>query len=82
VGVDLDGVDRKLDADDRHCDAAGPSALAGVMGGQRQAEFATTRRVLLGVRTSARVAFAGHQATWSSQVELSVRAGRHWVALP
>jgi phenylalanyl-tRNA synthetase beta chain len=44
----LDGVDRKLDADDLViCDAAGPSALAGVMGGKTSEIRDTTRRVLL-----------------------------------
>jgi phenylalanyl-tRNA synthetase beta chain len=44
----LDGVDRKLDSDDLViCDAAGPSALAGVMGGKTSEIRDTTRRVLL-----------------------------------
>ena len=59
----LDGVARTLDADDLViADAEGPSALAGVMGGQDSEIRATTRRVLLesayfvprGVRRSAR----------------------------
>lgn len=44
----LDGVARKLDADDLViCDAAGPSALAGIMGGQISEIRDGTRRVLL-----------------------------------
>ena len=59
----LDGVARKLDADDLViADAEGPSALAGVMGGLDSEIRATTQRVLLesayftprGVRRSAR----------------------------
>jgi phenylalanyl-tRNA synthetase beta chain len=59
----LDGVARKLDADDLViCDAEGPSALAGVMGGQDSEIKDTTRTVLLecayftprGVRRTAR----------------------------
>jgi phenylalanyl-tRNA synthetase beta chain len=44
----LDGVLRHLDADDLViCDARGPSALAGVMGGKDSEIRETTRRVLL-----------------------------------
>ncbi len=44
----LDGVDRRLDADDLViCDGEGPVALAGVMGGGNSEIRATTRRVLL-----------------------------------
>ncbi|MBI3206068.1 MAG: phenylalanine--tRNA ligase subunit beta [Myxococcales bacterium] len=44
----LDGVARSLDADDLViCDAEGPSALAGVMGGQDSEIRDSTRRVLL-----------------------------------
>jgi phenylalanyl-tRNA synthetase beta chain len=44
----LDGVDRKLTDDDLViCDAEGPVALAGVMGGGNSEIRATTRRVLL-----------------------------------
>src|SRR6185503_6690694 len=44
----LDGVQRKLDADDLViCDGRGPSALAGVMGGKDSEIQGTTRRVLL-----------------------------------
>ena len=44
----LDGVARTLDADDLViADAEGPSALAGVMGGQNSEIRETTRRVLL-----------------------------------
>jgi phenylalanyl-tRNA synthetase beta chain len=44
----LDGVARKLDADDLViCDAERPVALAGVMGGKDSEIKATTRRVLL-----------------------------------
>lgn len=44
----LDGVDRKLDADDLViCDGEGPVALAGVMGGENSEIRATTKRVLL-----------------------------------
>ncbi|HVU01034.1 MAG TPA: phenylalanine--tRNA ligase subunit beta [Polyangiaceae bacterium] len=44
----LDGVARKLSADDLViCDAEGPSALAGVMGGKDSEIRSTTRRVLL-----------------------------------
>lgn len=44
----LDGVDRKLTTDDLVvCDAAGPLAIAGVMGGERSEISATTNRVLL-----------------------------------
>jgi phenylalanyl-tRNA synthetase beta chain len=59
----LDGVERKLDADDLViCDAEGPSALAGVMGGKDSEIGESTRRVLLecayftprGVRRTAR----------------------------
>ena len=59
----LDGVARKLEADDLViCDAEGPSALAGVMGGQDSEIRESTRRVLLecayftprGVRRTAR----------------------------
>ncbi|HYQ03944.1 MAG TPA: phenylalanine--tRNA ligase subunit beta [Polyangiaceae bacterium] len=59
----LDGVARKLDADDLViADAEGPSALAGVMGGQVSEIRDTTRRVLVesayfvprGVRRTAR----------------------------
>ncbi len=59
----LDGVQRKLEADDLViCDADGPSALAGVMGGQDSEIRTSTRRVLLecayfaprGVRRTAR----------------------------
>jgi phenylalanyl-tRNA synthetase beta chain len=59
----LDGVERALDTDDLAiCDAEGPVAIAGVMGGQRTSIHAATRRVLIetayfdprGVRRSAR----------------------------
>lgn len=59
----LDGIARKLDADDLViADAEGPSALAGVMGGQVSEIRETTRRVLVesayfvprGVRRTAR----------------------------
>jgi phenylalanyl-tRNA synthetase beta chain len=59
----LDGVARKLDQDDLViADESGPSALAGVMGGQNSEIRATTQRVLLecayftprGVRRTAR----------------------------
>jgi phenylalanyl-tRNA synthetase beta chain len=59
----LDGIDRALDADDLViCDAEGPVALAGVMGGGESEITAATRRVLLecayfdarGVRRTAR----------------------------
>jgi phenylalanyl-tRNA synthetase beta chain len=59
----LDGVERALDADDLAiCDAEGPVAIAGVMGGQRTSIHAATRRVLVetayfdprGVRRSSR----------------------------
>jgi phenylalanyl-tRNA synthetase beta chain len=59
----LDGVERKLDADDLViADGEGPSALAGVMGGADSEIRATTKRVLLecayftprGVRRTAR----------------------------
>lgn len=59
----LDGVARRLDADDLViCDAEGPSALAGVMGGQDSEIADSTRRVLLecayfaprGIRRTAR----------------------------
>jgi phenylalanyl-tRNA synthetase beta chain len=59
----LDGVDRKLTADDLViCDAEGPVALAGVMGGGNSEITAATRRVFLecayfdprGVRRAAR----------------------------
>lgn len=59
----LDGVKRSLDADDLViCDGEGPSALAGVMGGEDSEIRDTTRRVLLecayfqprGVRRTAR----------------------------
>jgi phenylalanyl-tRNA synthetase beta chain len=59
----LDGVDRKLTADDLViCDAEGPVALAGVMGGGNSEITSATRRVLLecayfdprGVRRAAR----------------------------
>jgi phenylalanyl-tRNA synthetase beta chain len=59
----LDGVARKLDADDLViCDGEGPSALAGVMGGKYSEIADTTRRVLLecayfaprGIRRTAR----------------------------
>src|SRR5262249_1419878 len=44
----LDGTKRSLSADDLViCDAKGPSALAGVMGGQESEIRATTRRVLV-----------------------------------
>ena len=44
----LDGVARRLDADDLViCDGAGPTALAGVMGGENSEIRAETRRVLL-----------------------------------
>jgi phenylalanyl-tRNA synthetase beta chain len=44
----LDGVARQLDADDLViCDAEGPSALAGVMGGQDSEIKDSTKRVLL-----------------------------------
>jgi phenylalanyl-tRNA synthetase beta chain len=44
----LDGVARELDADDLViCDGEGPTALAGVMGGQDSEIRAETRRVLL-----------------------------------
>ncbi len=44
----LDGVDRKLDADDLViCDGDGPTALAGVMGGETSEIRETTKRVLL-----------------------------------
>ncbi len=44
----LDGVERVLDADDLViCDGAGPSALAGVMGGADSEIKDSTRRVLL-----------------------------------
>src|SRR5579859_6279146 len=61
--VTLDGVDRVLDPDDLViCDAGGPVALAGVMGGRSSEITAGTSRVLLecayfearGVRRSAR----------------------------
>lgn len=81
----LDGVDRKLDADDLViCDAAGPSALAGVMGGQTSEIRATTRRVLLecayfsprGIRRTSR--------RHGLQTESSYRfeRGVDWGALP
>jgi phenylalanyl-tRNA synthetase beta chain len=59
----LDGVERTLDADDLViCDGEGPSALAGVMGGQDSEIRETTKRVLLecayfvprGIRRTAR----------------------------
>jgi phenylalanyl-tRNA synthetase beta chain len=59
----LDGVDRALDADDLAiCDAEGPVAIAGVMGGQRTSIHAATKRIVVetaffdprGVRRSAR----------------------------
>lgn len=44
----LDGVERKLDRDDLViCDGDGPTALAGVMGGQRSEIRRETKRVLL-----------------------------------
>lgn len=44
----LDGVARALDADDLLiCDAEGPTALAGVMGGKRSEIRTATKRVLL-----------------------------------
>ena len=44
----LDGVERVLDPDDLLiCDAAGPVALAGVMGGENSEVHAETRRVLI-----------------------------------
>ncbi len=61
--VTLDGVTRKLDADDLLiCDGRGPVALAGVMGGANSEISAKTKRVLLecayfaprGVRRSSR----------------------------
>jgi phenylalanyl-tRNA synthetase beta chain len=46
----LDGVERHLDEDDLViCDAAGPVALAGVMGGGHSEVANTTRRILLEV---------------------------------
>ncbi len=59
----LDGVTRQLDADDLViCDGAGPTALAGVMGGENSEIRTDTRRVLLecayftprGIRRTAR----------------------------
>jgi phenylalanyl-tRNA synthetase beta chain len=59
----LDGVARRLDADDLViCDGAGPTALAGVMGGENSEIRADSRRVLLecayftprGIRRTAR----------------------------
>ncbi|HEX6243470.1 MAG TPA: phenylalanine--tRNA ligase subunit beta, partial [Polyangiales bacterium] len=59
----LDGVERALDADDLAiCDAQGPVAIAGVMGGELSSIHAGTRRVVVetayfdprGVRRSAR----------------------------
>jgi phenylalanyl-tRNA synthetase beta chain len=61
--VTLDGVSRVLDADDLViCDAEGPVALAGVMGGEGSEIGAETRRVLIecayfaprGIRRSSR----------------------------
>ena len=44
----LDGIDRTLDEDDLViCDGEGPTALAGVMGGETSEIRQTTRRVLL-----------------------------------
>jgi phenylalanyl-tRNA synthetase beta chain len=44
----LDGVERTLEADDLAiCDAEGPVAIAGVMGGQRTSIHGATRRVLV-----------------------------------
>ena len=59
----LDGIDRKLGSDDLViCDASGPTALAGIMGGQNSEIHTETRNVLLecayfspqGIRRTAR----------------------------
>jgi phenylalanyl-tRNA synthetase beta chain len=81
----LDGVDRKLDSDDLViCDASGPSALAGVMGGKTSEIRETTRRVLLecayfsprGVRRTSR----RHGLT--SESSYRFERGVDWGALP
>ena len=81
----LDGVARSLDADDLViCDAEGPTALAGVMGGQDSEIRDTTRRVLLecayftprGVRRTARRHALGTESSFRFE------RGVDWGAVP
>ena len=81
----LDGVSRHLDADDLViCDANGPTALAGVMGGQNSEIRGTTRRVLLecayfqprGIRRTSR------RHGLSTESSYRFERGVDWAAVP
>jgi len=81
----LDGVARKLDADDLViCDARGPIALAGVMGGQNSEIREATRRVVLecayfrprGIRRTSR------RHALSTESSYRFERGVDWGAVP
>jgi phenylalanyl-tRNA synthetase beta chain len=81
----LDGVARKLDADDLViCDGQGPSALAGVMGGADSEITDSTRRVLLecayfsprGIRRSSR------RHALHTESSFRFERGVDWAAIP
>ena len=81
----LDGVARQLDADDLViCDAEGPSALAGVMGGQDSEIKDSTKRVLLecayftprGIRRTSR------RHTLGTESSFRFERGVDWGAVP